>query len=91
MYIDGLIAGQLPLPGTTNATDGGQPIQLDTADIFLCSRSDADPERHFSGSITHLGLWSEALTPDQAWLNLAVGSLQHGCLVIYCCSCAARL
>lgn len=64
VYVDGQLAAHLPLIGNTTA-DGGQPILLDTADIFLCGRSDGDPRRYFSGSITHLAIWDLALTDTQ--------------------------
>lgn len=65
VYIDGQLAGQLPLAGPNITADGGGPIPLSTADIFLCSRSDGEQKRYFHGSITHLALWSSALSPAQ--------------------------
>ena len=33
--------------------------------IYLCGRADGAPDRHFSGSVAHLALYNEALTPLQ--------------------------
>lgn len=33
--------------------------------IYLCGRADGAPDRHFTGSVTHLALYNEALTPLQ--------------------------
>ena len=66
VYTDVQLAGQLPLPAQPNVSaDGGHAIPLSTADIFLCSRSDGNVERYFSGNIAHLALWSTALSPTQ--------------------------
>ena len=37
--------------------------------IYLCGRSDGDPSRYFSGSVSHVGMWNTVLTPAQI-LNL---------------------
>lgn len=46
-----------PVSGGSNTTVDGE--------IILCSRNDADPQRKFSGSIAHVELRSEGLTPKQ--------------------------
>lgn len=84
MYIDGLLAAQAPGLGGTVA-DGGDPIQLNTADIFLCSRADGNPARHFTGSITHLALWNGALSASQVMKYLCMLSPALGC--VYICPC----
>ena len=33
--------------------------------IYLCGRADGAPDRHFTGSVAHLALYNEALTPLQ--------------------------
>lgn len=43
---------------------GGHPIFAD-GDIFLCGRTDHDPDRHFDGALTQLSLYDESLTSVQ--------------------------
>ncbi|KAK9797358.1 hypothetical protein WJX73_002152 [Symbiochloris irregularis] len=65
VYVDGNFAGDLSSASAVNQVDGGQPIYLNTADIFLCSRSDEDTSRYFSGSLANLAIWNEPLTAAQ--------------------------
>lgn len=43
---------------------GGLPIFAD-GDIFLCGRTDHNPERHFDGSVTQLSIYDVRLTEEQ--------------------------
>ena len=68
LYLDGALVGQVPVPGATDPSmqiDGGQPVDLGQADIFLCSRADENSTRFYSGSLTHLGLWDAALSAEE--------------------------
>ena len=79
-YVVGL-AGQMPLKGAPDVQtpailagqnytlDGGDPIYL-RGNIFLCSRSDRDPDRFFSGSIAQLSLYNEALNASSIEVQL---------------------
>lgn len=44
--------------------DGGDPMNL-LGDIVLCSRDSLVDDRHYSGKIAHLSLFSLPLTPSQ--------------------------
>lgn len=48
----------------TKTIDGGDPIYLNSP-ITLCGRVDADPERAFSGRLTALTIFDDALSPNQ--------------------------
>ena len=71
VYLDGLLAASNFLPGPDRTApngmpfhvDGGGPMFLDGR-IYLCGRSDLHKERHFTGKITHLSLFDQALSPE---------------------------
>ena len=71
MYLDGQLAGSMPPAAADvarNATlivGGGSPLGVSRGSIFLCGRSDGAPDRHFSGSVSHLAAWDRALSPDE--------------------------
>ncbi|BDA48704.1 hypothetical protein COCOBI_12-3860 [Coccomyxa sp. Obi] len=75
VYVDGNLAASLPStdPNALNATldnvnlllDGGRPIFFQGGYIYLCGRADGDPSRSFSGSVSHLSLFSTVLTATQ--------------------------
>lgn len=58
------IAYPLRAPSTLPQVDGGGPLQLG-GNVVLCSRYDADTERHYDGELAYLSLWDQALTPSQ--------------------------
>ena len=45
--------------------------------IYLCGRADGAPDRHFSGSVAHLALYNEALTPLQIRMIFAQARRPH--------------
>lgn len=47
---------------------GGAPMDL-TGDLVLCSRSDLDAERFFTGQLTQLMVWNQSLTAAD-WASL---------------------
>ena len=66
VYLDGALVAQQPLlsdQGIIEVT-GGNPIVLSQAPIMLCSRSDGAPDRHLTGSVTHLTIYNEAVGPS---------------------------
>ena len=82
LYLDGTLAGQVPLPAGNDSAqiDGGQPLDLGQADIFLCARADENSTRFFSGSLAHLGVWDVALQADEVRELLVVLFLLLVCL-----------
>ncbi|KAI8475754.1 MAG: hypothetical protein J3K34DRAFT_517169 [Monoraphidium minutum] len=44
---------------------GGDPLDLAGGHLVLCGRSDRDPRRFYSGLLSNLALFDEALTQDQ--------------------------
>lgn len=65
MYVDGSLAGQIPIPGAGTAgiqMDGGAPIDFGDADVFLCARADENASRLFSGELSQLAFWNTPLT-----------------------------
>ena len=65
MYVDGSLAGQIPIPGAGSAgiqMDGGAPIDFGDADVFLCARADENASRLFSGELSQLAFWNVPLT-----------------------------
>ena len=66
VYLDGALVAQQPLlsgQGIIEVT-GGNPVMLSQAAIMLCSRSDGAPDRHLTGSVTHLTIFNEAVGPS---------------------------
>ena len=64
LYVDGGLAGQIPVPGANTTTvemDGGAPLNFGDADVFLCARTDESPGRFFSGGLSQLAFWDSAL------------------------------
>ncbi len=72
MYIDGVYAAQLPPFGykaslnDSFVVDGGHTMKMGSGDIYLCGRADGSRDRHYSGSISHLQIYDDILTPSQA-------------------------
>lgn len=71
MYIDGKLAGQLQQSdrlanGSYVVPTGGDPALM-SDDIFLCARSDLDPneDRYYDGALANLMLFNAALTGTQ--------------------------
>ncbi|PRW58639.1 hypothetical protein C2E21_2984 [Chlorella sorokiniana] len=68
LFVDGQPAGSLSSASRINGSlvdvTGGDPAQL-TSNIYLCSRSDSDPDRFFDGSVAHLMLFNSALDPKE--------------------------
>ncbi|KAL4426385.1 hypothetical protein ABPG77_004679 [Micractinium sp. CCAP 211/92] len=71
LYVDGqLVAavdqGQLyrDAEGYNKTATGGGPMNL-TGNFTLCSRSDLEPTRFFSGSLAHLFVWNRSVTPEE--------------------------
>ena len=46
--------------------------------IYLCGRADGAPDRHFTGSVAHLALYNEALTPLQ--IRMIFAQARRPCL-----------
>ena len=66
VYLDGALVAQQPLlsgQGIIEVT-GGNPVTLSQAAIMLCSRSDGAPDRHLTGSVTHLTIFNKAVGPS---------------------------
>ncbi len=68
IYLDGVLVAQQPLlSGQGNIeVSGGDPFIVTQARIMLCSRSDGADSRHLSGSVTHLTIFNEAISPSGA-------------------------
>lgn len=71
MYVDGTFVGEMRSGetytdenGDTHQATGGAPITLDGT-LYLCSRSDKDPARFFSGSLANLRIFNSALQAEQ--------------------------
>ncbi|KAK9807978.1 hypothetical protein WJX73_009845 [Symbiochloris irregularis] len=69
MYLDGRLAGDLNSSSTDpwgNAVQvgGGDPMQL-SGPTVLCTRSDLDERRHFSGNLAHLIIFDHAMSATQ--------------------------
>ncbi len=52
--------------GNVPHNDGGAPMDL-SGPIVLCGRSTNDTVRGYSGRITHLALFDQALTPLETY------------------------
>ena len=79
----------MPLPAGNDSAqiDGGQPLDLGQADLFLCARADKNSTRFFSGSLAHLGVWDVALEADEVRSCLSnLAPAVFWC----CCLCPAR-
>lgn len=68
--------GQAGSENVTKTIDGGDPIYLDSP-ITLCGRADKDPERAFTGRLTALTIFDDALSPAQVPPIATIG---------YCCT-----
>uniref|UniRef100_A0A1D1ZX47 LamG-like jellyroll fold domain-containing protein n=1 Tax=Auxenochlorella protothecoides TaxID=3075 RepID=A0A1D1ZX47_AUXPR len=74
LYIDGQLSAELPpglytdYKGGMHNASGGAPMDL-TGDLVLCSRSDLDAERFFTGQLTQLMVWNQSLTAAD-WASL---------------------
>jgi hypothetical protein len=71
LYVDGKEAASSPpprgavAPGETVLTDGGGPLRLEGAAVYLCGRADGASDRFFSGRVSHAAIWDAALTGPQ--------------------------
>ncbi|GAB4817823.1 hypothetical protein N2152v2_004869 [Parachlorella kessleri] len=67
LYIDGQLVNQMK-EGVSYSDANGQPLlvtgggpMLLSGNVVLCSRADADTQRHFDGQLAYLGLYDTAL------------------------------
>lgn len=70
LYVDGELVGEVvegetyvDSEGDEQTATGGSPMNM-TGDLYLCSRSDEEATRFYSGSLAHLMIWNEALTAE---------------------------
>ena len=90
LYHDGQLVAEMvdnavyaDADGNQHPAVGGAPMELN-GNLTLCSRTDMDPDRFFTGSIAHLSVYSNTtLTGDQVealYQREVVGSVcQSGC------------
>ena len=87
MYLDGDLVASLPPAANSGASadgsemDGGHPLEgMGQGAIYLCARSDLNATRFFTGSVTHLAIWDEALEAHdigRLWLLNAASVRPH--------------